>query len=130
MVYHDFSYLTVHWKEEVPCVLMEWKVFARDADFRAGLDAGLKLLESKGADKWLADLRKLGTVTNLDQEWANANWFPRALASGIKFMAIVIPESALSRFNVDSIMGKVEGTDLVTQNFDSVDKAVEWLKDQ
>lgn len=127
MVYFDVSYITIHWDEQLYCVIMEWKRFVEGPDFKKGLNTGLELVQEKGTHKWLADLRRLGVVTQEDQEWSNTDWFPRAITAGLTHMAIVVPHNIIAKWSVDRIMSKVEGTNLTTHYFDNVEQAREWL---
>ncbi len=130
MVYFDESYLTIQWDASIQCVVMQWKKFVEGESFRKGLDTGLKLVEEKHAKRWLADLRKLGVVTQEDQQWSNEDWFPRAINSSLQYMAIIVPENIIAKWSVDRIMTKVEGASLLTHYFDNTDKAMEWLRSQ
>ncbi len=123
----DFNFLKIFWDDEARTVIMQWNRFAKDQDFRNGLDEGLKLLKNKSTHRWLADLRNLGTVTKEDQEWSNNDWYPRAIRDGIRDMAIIMPQSVLSTMSVKNILQKVSGVEISTQYFDEVQGAREWL---
>lgn len=124
----ETPFLTIHWDEEIQAVQMEWKQFAGGDDFRAALDKGLSLIAVKQAHRWLADLRNLGPVTAADQRWSNEDWFPRAIAGGIRAMALVAPHRAVAQLSVRTIMSKVDDKELETAYFDSVEAARNWLK--
>lgn len=124
----DFAFLSIDWDPNTQAVIMKWKSFAHGDDFRAGLNAGLDLIKEKKSHKWLADLRDLGTVPTKDQEWSNNDWYPRAIAGGIRKMAIIMPKSTLSSMSVKNILTKVQGVDIETNYFDNIDAAKEWLK--
>ena len=127
MVHKQYPFITIHWDEDIRAVVMEWTKYAISVRFRRALNEGLDLLVEKGAHRWLADLRCLGPVGPKDQEWSNNDWFPRGLAGGITRMALVVPDSTLSRLSVDAIMQQVKYTQLATQYFDSVEEARCWL---
>ncbi|NJP04710.1 MAG: hypothetical protein HC837_03290 [Chloroflexaceae bacterium] len=128
MVYFDTSYLCIRWDSEINSVLMEWKSFVFGNDFRQGLNKGLELAREKRASRWLADLRKLGVVSQEDQQWSNQDWFPRALAQGIRSMAIVVPENVVAKWSVERIMQKAEEQPLVVTYLASVEEARQWLR--
>lgn len=127
MVYFNEPFLTIHWDENIKAVRMEWKQFAEGRDFQLGLDEGLALASEKNAQRWLADLRNLGPVTLADQKWSNENWFPRALAAGIRAMALVAPHKVVAQLSVRTIMSKVDDKALETAYFDDVEEARRWL---
>jgi SpoIIAA-like len=130
VIHFDSRWLTIHWDEARQAVWMEWRAYAEGQEYRAGLDAGLSLIRLKRASRWLADLRHLGPVAQPDQAWSNENWFPRALAAGIRSMALVAPETAVARLSVNRIMSRVHEEHLVTAYFSTVESARAWLRTQ
>lgn len=127
MIYYNERWLTIHWDDSIQCVWMEWKSYAEGEEFRSALDAGISLIRQKRANRWLADLRRLGPVRQVDQQWTNDDWFPRAIAAGVRFMALVSPTASVSRLSVKQIMNKVRDIELVTCNFDELEPARAWL---
>ncbi len=128
MIYFDKPFLTIHWEEAEKTVRMEWKAFAQSAEFREGLEKGLELLIKKMTGRWLADMRKMGVISVADQKWSNEDWFPRAVKGGVRFMALVMPTSALSSMGVRNIMNHVGNIPIETRYFDNVEEALAWLK--
>lgn len=128
MIHYNERWLTIHWDEPTQAVWMEWKAYVEGEDFRSGLDTGLSLIRQKRANRWLADLRRLGPIRQVDQQWTSEDWFPRAVASGVRFMALVSPTAAVSRLSVKQIMNKVKDIELVTSNFDDMEDARAWLR--
>lgn len=126
-LHKDLDFLLIHWDDSIKSVVMTWKKFARGDHFRNGLNEGVNLIKEKGGLNWLADLRDLGTVTNEDQQWSNEDWYPRAIAAGIRYMAIIMPKSYVSTLSVKNILTKVEDIEIETQYFDSVEEAKHWL---
>lgn len=129
MIHYNERWLTIHWDESTQAVWMEWKAYVEGEDFRSGLDTGLSLIRQKRAYRWLADLRRLGPIRQVDQQWTSDDWFPRAVAAGVRFMALVSPTAAVSRLSVKQIMSKVKDIELVTSNFDDMEDARAWLRD-
>lgn len=127
MEYFDSSYLTIYWNDEGRFVEMKWKKLAAGDEFRHGLDQGLNLLIEKKSNKWLADLRKLGVVEKEDQIWSNENWFPRAYAAHIKYMAIVVPQSVFAKMSMNEIMRKVNSEELTIFYHEELNEARQWL---
>lgn len=129
MIFEDKPFLTIQWRDDIGSVYMKWKRFIDGEDFRFGLNRGLDLAIEKKTDRWLADLRKLEVVTPEDQAWSTDDWFPRAVAGGVRRMAIIVPESTLAKMAVNAIMKTAENNHraLVTHYFESVDAAEAWL---
>jgi len=129
MAHYDERHLTVSWDGSLDAVVMEWHEFAEGEPYREGLDAGLELVEQKGAENWLADLRDMGTVADADQQWSNEEWFPRAIDSPLSNMAIIQPESVVADMSVENIMQEVGDGALTTKYFDNRADAEAWLEE-
>jgi hypothetical protein len=130
MIHLDKPWVTVHWDEYCQAVWLEWKTYVEGEQAIEGLEAGLALLQRKRTNRWLADVRLLGPVRQVDQKWVNENWFPRALAGGLRYMATVSPKSAIARMSVRQIMSKVNEVDIVNSYFDDLEQARSWIRTQ
>lgn len=119
--------VVVSWDPTLKAVCMEWQSWASAAEFGAALEAGLSSLAEHRGKRWLADCTDMKAVKQSDQEWLDRNWFPRAIALGLKHMAIVIPKSALSKLNIDDIMARVPASKLAVGYFATAAEAREWL---
>ena len=130
MSYYERPHLTASHDEDLRAVVREWHDFARGEEYREGLNAGLELATEKRAPNWLADLREMGTVVQEDQQWSNEQWFPRAMDSPLRHMAVVKPESVIANMSVENIMQEIEGEDLTTHYFDNRPDAEAWLRER
>jgi hypothetical protein len=128
-VYFESDVVVVTWEAEQRAVLLAWKGHAKGEKFRQGLDKGLELVKQHGAARWIGDCTLLGVLSQEDQDWTNTNWFPRLLQTPVSRMAVLIPKSALTRMSVDSILSKVEGTNLTTCYFSDLAEARGWVVD-
>ena len=127
MIHFDDTFLTVLWDEPLQCVVMQWKAYVQGEGFQRGLNAGLDLIVKKKASRWLAEMTHMQVIALADQTWANEDWFPRAIAGGIRKMALVYPKSALAKMGVKNIMTKVSDESLQTHYFEDVASARLWL---
>jgi hypothetical protein len=128
MIHFQDYYVTISWDESSQAVILAWKGFISFDKLRMGLNKGLELYQAKGGKgRWLADTSQILPFSKEAERWVNEDWFPRAIAAGLKKMALVIPKSALGKMSVESVMGKVPGTELTTAYFDSQEAAKKWL---
>ncbi len=126
-LHRTYKFLDIIWNESIQAVEMSWKAFAKGEDFRNALIEGLSLLASKKSKNWLADLRHLGVVTRKDQEWADDVWLINAVKSGVRKIAIIMPESAISEMSVTDVVSNLENSQIETSFFDSLEEARTWL---
>jgi hypothetical protein len=127
MIYFDAPYGTVSWDDATQCVHVEWKGFVHGEMIKTVLNKALDLFRTKTTDRWLADMRKVKVFSEEDSRWVNETWFPAAVQAGVRRMALPVPESVLAQLSLQRLMRKVNGGELVTAYFGSVEEAKAWL---
>jgi SpoIIAA-like len=118
---------SVRWDGAGATVLVEWEGWANSAEFAAMLDAGVRALKDHKGSRWLADCRRQKVLSPADQDRADREWLPRALAGGLKQFAVVLPESGLAGMNLKDRLKEVPNTRLQVGYFATVEQAREWL---
>lgn len=126
MVYATFPFADIWWDYEDEFVEFQARDATDAAELRAGLDKGLELLRARAATRWLADIQRLGAISAEDQDWLANDWFLRARALGLQFLAIIPPDSAVAAMSLKRVMGRVDG--IATAYVGSPDTAREWLR--
>jgi hypothetical protein len=127
-VYFDASGIaTVRWDQSGKLVLVEWEGWANSAEFAALLDAEVRALTEHRGSRLLADCRRQKVLRPEDQDRADKEWLPRAIAAGLKRFAIVLPTSVLAAMNVQGRLSKVPSSTLDIAYFEGVDEARTWL---
>jgi hypothetical protein len=119
--------VSVRWDRIDKLVLVEWEGWADSAEFAALLDAEVRALTELGGSRLLADCRRQKVLRPDDQDRADKEWLPLALAAGLKRFAIVLPTSALAAMNVQDRLGKVPNATLEIAYFAAVEEARAWL---
>ena len=118
---------SVRWDEPESTVFVEWEGWADSAEFAALLDAEVRALADHNGSRLLADCRRQKVLRPADQEKADREWVPQALAAGLKQFAVVLPTSALAAMNLGARLGKVPDGAFTVRYFESVDAAKRWL---
>jgi SpoIIAA-like len=127
-VYFDLpGVASVTWDEDGQLVLVEWRGWANPREFSELLDAEVAALRKHRGTRMLADCRRQKGLTAADQDLANENWLPRALAAGLKRFAVVVPSSGLAAGNLKERLGKVRAGALEVAYFSTPEEAREWL---
>ncbi len=129
MIYFDSSYLAIEFNETLPIVLMRWKTITTSNELHSGLEKGLQLIKEKNLNLWFADVQKLGAISEDDQLWSNEEWFPRAIAGGIKRMAIIVSSDIFNQMTGEEIMSNVPQIGFTSQFFKDETSALNWLKE-
>jgi hypothetical protein len=127
--YYAPGVASVRWDEAGATVLVEWEGWASGVEFMALLNAGLKALEDHGGSRWLADCRRQKVLNPADQDQADREWLPKALAAGLKRFAVVSPASGLATMNLQDRLRKVPNSAMRVAFFATVDEARAWLVD-
>jgi hypothetical protein len=125
--FHAPGVASVRWDEANLAVLVEWEGWASGPEFMGLLNAGLKALKDHGGSRWLADCRRQKVLNPGDQDQADREWLPKALAAGLRKFAVVLPASGLATMNLRERLGKVPATAMKVGYFSTVDQAAAWL---
>lgn len=96
--------------------------------FQRVLCRGVEVLEATKACKWLSDNRGHFKLSEADEEWAKAVWFPRAVAAGWKHWAILRPESAIGALNITRLSQNYARLGVNTRILSDFSEALRWLK--
>jgi len=127
-VYFDLpGVASVRWDEDGQFVLVEWQGWANATEFAALLEAEIVALRKHKSSRMLADCRRQKGLSAADQDRANEVWLPRALAVGLKRMAVVVPSSGLAAANLKERLGKVRAAALEIAYFPTPEEARAWL---
>jgi hypothetical protein len=118
---------SVKWDPAGATVMVEWEGWANSAEFAAMLDAGVQALKDHHGTRWLADCRRQKVLSPADQDRADREWLPGALAAGLKQFAVVLPESGLAGMNIKDRLNQVPHATLQVAYFATVQQAREWL---
>jgi hypothetical protein len=128
-VYFDVpGVASVRWDEDGQFVLVEWQGWANATEFAELLEAEIAALRKHYCTRILADCRRQKVLNPADQDRANKEWLPRALAVGLKRFAVVVPSSVLAEVNLKASLGKVPATALEVAYFATPEDARNWLK--
>lgn len=127
----EFPYLVVLWDEEARSVVSQWRGGFVGRDIKQGLDAALEEYKKYlPKAQWIGDTTDIGVIGQEEQAWIDKDWFPRFLGTGVKFMAVVQPASAVAKMSVKSIVSRVPGTQLTVFNCATLEEAKKWMKEQ
>ena len=106
---------------------VEWEGWADSKEFADLLDAEVRALRENGGSRMLADCRRQRVLSPIEQDRADREWLPRALAAGLKRFAIVLPSSVLAAMNLQDRLGKIPVATLEVAYFGGVDEVRTWV---
>jgi hypothetical protein len=91
--------------------------------WNAQIDAFLKFK----VRKVLADDTAVKAWSKEDQDWAAANWFPRAVQSGWKYWAIILPPNITGSASIKKLIEHYSSLGIQTKVFSSPADGKKWL---
>ncbi len=124
----EFDFATLWYHPEKRIVHHEFHKLNYGDSLRSFLLKGTELMKEKGADKWLSDDRKNPVLRSEDMEWGAQNWFPKTLEAGWKYWAIVTPEKAITKANMDQLAEDYTKAGVTTRFFSTPEEALAWLE--
>lgn len=130
ITYFQTDTATVSWNEKAKAVHVEFNTYVHSDELRAICDKAMVLQQEKKAQRMISDNRKLTVISQEDQQWVSTVHNQRIQDSGIKFVAIVLPEKAIGKLSMKRVVASsVAFDDIQTafESFDNVEDAEEWL---
>jgi len=108
------------------CIVVVWRQYATQDQFRYILEKLLSLICEHRAYKILGDDTALPAIPTEDRFWIIDEWFPRAVKCGLRFAASKRPDAYFGRLAVSHIRSAAPAP-LQCRTFEKVEEAREWL---
>ena len=108
----------------------EWKAVGRkvisEEEFQAIFLKILEAIKDYQVEKWADDTTQMGIVPVGCQRWMVGNFFPKAIASGLRKVSIIHSKDIFAVSAVKNVLNKVS-VDLEVEVFESKEKAEDWM---
>jgi hypothetical protein len=127
--YYHTAFVDLYWDDELACVYTEWHGYHSDAEGQEVLEKGLDLLTQHHGHAWLGDQRHRAVFSLSFQQWSDEVWFPRAIARGLRRLAIVNAESAVTRMAARRLTTDLQRKGMEIAFFDNPEAARQWLRE-
>jgi hypothetical protein len=98
--------------------------------FRNVLDTGYEVIKAGKATKWLSDDRNNMGLSPEDSEWGHNDWFPRMVAAGWKYWAMVVPVDTMARMNLTQFIDSFSAQGIRVHVFTDPKDALIWLENK
>ena len=118
----------IYWNSKECWVHTDRDDFTHGDDLRQSFDKVLEILRDRGCSTILADFTDFMVGNGEDQQWVIDDWFPRAMDAGMRYLAVISPRFRVGKLTTDVVTGKFKHPDLKVAHFNTVEKAVEWLR--
>jgi hypothetical protein len=99
-------------------------------ELRNSMNLGVDILKKNRACKWLSDDRSFSTLPKEDVEWGLNIWAPRALASGWRHWAVVLPKLVIGQLAHKKMAEIYRELGLNVEVFTDTEKGIAWLEEQ
>lgn len=124
----ETDYATLWFHPDSKVVHHSFHKFIHGPRFREILERGLELMQEHGACKWLSDDRKNPAMAAEDNQWGVTDWGSRALESGWKYWALLLPEAAVGQGIMNRSIAAFSERGLIVRTFQDPDEALKWLE--
>jgi hypothetical protein len=92
------------------------------------LDSIIEAMKLKSSGIVIADARQMQVISREDIQWISENWYPRALAAGFRFEALVVTDYTFNAVTVRKIVRTYDEHKLKTAYFKTMPGAYEWVQ--
>ena len=109
------------------CALLSFRGFLTTQEFIAIAEQGHTLRLQYNSNKQLNDIEDMAVLTQDIQKYLKDIWFPKAVKTGLKYFAFVIPKNALGMMSMKGANTEADKTGIDIKYFDSLSEAKKWL---
>ena len=128
-LYLDKPYIKVAWNEKEGILINHFRGFATHEEI---VEIGKRIIEAvrtEKATKFLYDARGLEIIDDISRDYIIRDFtHEMVVKAGVLYAATVLPEDIFSRSTMGQIQESLKYLDEVNQYFQSVTKALEWLR--
>jgi hypothetical protein len=128
MQHYKSDFIQIEWHAADSCVFVRRTGFTPSVEFRRSGEKIIELARQYGCSRLLSDVRTAKVFAVEDQQWLTQDWTPRAMAAGLKYHAIIVPESTLARLGFDAFRSKVTSLGYTMRYFADIEAAKEWFR--
>ena len=115
------------WDGAGKTVVVTWMGPAMPAEFHALLGAEIAALREHSGSRLLTDCRRQPPLRQEDQDRADEQWLPEAVAAGLRRFAVVLPANRDAAVTLEDRLGQVSRDHLEVGFFPTVEAAERWL---
>ena len=126
-----FSYQAcdLFYNTELKAAQTSWKgPNAEGEDLHIILNTLIEVMKQKNTGIVIADARLMQVINREDQEWISDDWYPRALAAGFSFEALVVTDYTFNAVTIKKIVRTYDAMKLKTGYFKTLLSAYKWVQ--
>jgi hypothetical protein len=112
---------------ETKCALLTFKGFLTTPQFIEIAEQAHTLRQQNNSIKQLNDIEDMQVLTKEIQKYLQEVWFPKAIETGLKYFAFVIPKNALGAMSMKGANKEADKTGIDIKYFDNLPEAKKWL---
>jgi hypothetical protein len=113
--------------KETTCAVLSFKGFLTTQQFIDIAEQGHTLRLSNNSKKQLNDIEDMAVLTQDIQKYLKEKWFPKAVETGLKYFAFVVPKNVLGKMSMKGANTEADKTGIEIQYFDNLTEAKKWL---
>ena len=102
--------------------------FGSQDNFKKAIEQWLETVKKEKAAKTLTNLQEMKGSFDSSRQWLIEQIMPKAVKSGLKYQAIILPKSVFSKLSTKDYM--IQAGELQIGQFDEIKSAEQWLKSQ
>jgi hypothetical protein len=124
------EYVILYWDEKENWLFAQWLGYCTDEQIKTYAFKLLEMIKLKKANKYLVDNSEFLVMSKEAQNWLSDEFYPLTVAAGLKFRAVVMPKSAISRLVIKNVQKTINRLGTLTAQFDNLEEAKNWLRSQ
>lgn len=127
--YFETDYLKISWNYQLQAVSSEWHGYSGGSTgkVQTGYTKVAELAAKYKSKKWLSDIRNLRVIALADQEWIAQTGHSLLVKAGIRYVGIVLPQSAVATLSLHRVLSQVGAINLEFGSYETIVETEMWL---
>ena len=125
----DTEYAQLTFDQQLGVLKLIWKERCNSETYRFVYDNILDLSKKTTVRFYIADIRKLGLITQSDRKWLQTKVIPKLFKAGMEKIATIVDGDIYTQRHLSHISKEVKGASAIKQ-FGRLEEAIRWFKDE
>ncbi|MBN1252176.1 MAG: hypothetical protein JXR51_04725 [Bacteroidales bacterium] len=123
----EYAQLTLD--QELSVLKLIWKEECVSETYRFVYENILDLCKKTTVRFYIADIRKLGLISQSDRKWLQTKVIPKLFKSGMEKIGTIVDGDVYTQRHLSHINQGVKGSENIKQ-FGRLEEAIRWFKDE
>jgi hypothetical protein len=128
MLLYESDYLTIKWDDTIKGAIVKRVGFAVSEKFRFHNLKLIEIFRERKITQFISDVTEMKVISQEDQNWFSEEFFPQLYRSGLRYMVVIPPVSAIAKLSVGEVERIATRAGIEVKIVSDYEEAANWLR--